>query len=146
MKVANIAAVPSNQNLEMGEAHKSGKLNMSSLGFGEDHKNSEMGSNYQIKSDQRRKDNPSPALSRKSSVNIEEQSISKPKDAIEVQKNMLSKTKSVKTNPIALNNTFDTVGSNGIFQASPAVVKFRGFEANKTHTLKVRLINISPAP
>lgn len=59
---------------------------------------------------------------------------------------MLAKTKTIKTNPIAVNNTFDTVGSNGIFQASPAVVKFAGFEANKTHTLKVRMINISPAP
>ena len=43
-------------------------------------------------------------------------------------------------------DTFDTVGSNGIFAASPSVVKFAGFEILKTHTLKVRLINNSPAP
>jgi len=28
----------------------------------------------------------------------------------------------------------------------PASVKFAGFEANKTHTFKVRVINNSPAP
>jgi hypothetical protein len=38
------------------------------------------------------------------------------------------------------------VGSNGIFGAQPSVVKFAGFETLKTHTLKVRLINNSPAP
>jgi len=129
----------------MGEAHKTGKSNTSGIGFAGDKRNSEMGSTYQIKSDQRR-DNHSPALSRKSSVNIEESQFSKPKDVVEVQKNLLARGKTIKTNPIALNNTFDTVGSNGIFQASPAVVKFCGFEANKTHTLKVRMINISPAP
>ncbi len=41
---------------------------------------------------------------------------------------------------------YDNVGSNGIFGASPSVVKFQGFEIRKTHTLKVRLINNSPAP
>ena len=61
-----------------------------------------MGSNYQTKSDQRRKDAASPtALSQKSSVNIEEHSISKPHNAIEIQKNLLAKTKTSKTNPIA---------------------------------------------
>ena len=74
-----------------------------------------MGSNYQIKSDQRRKGTLSPALSHKSSVNIEEHSISKPHNAIDIQKNLLARTKTNKTNPIALNNAFDTVGSNGIF-------------------------------
>ena len=29
---------------------------------------------------------------------------------------------------------YDTVGSNGIFGASPSVVKFSGFEIKKTHT------------
>ena len=38
------------------------------------------------------------------------------------------------------------MGSNGIFGASPSVVKFAGFETLKTHTLRVRLINNSPAP
>jgi hypothetical protein len=60
-----------------------------------------MGSNYQTKSDQRRKDAASPTLSQKSSVNIEEHSISKPHNAIEIQKNLLAKTKTSKTNPIA---------------------------------------------
>lgn len=41
---------------------------------------------------------------------------------------------------------YDNVGSNGIFGASPAVVKFTGFEILKTHTQRVRLINNSPAP
>ena len=41
---------------------------------------------------------------------------------------------------------YDTVGSNGIFAASPSVVKFAGFEIRKTHTQRVRLINNSPAP
>jgi hypothetical protein len=59
---------------------------------------------------------------------------------------MLAKTKTDKSNPIAKNNVFDFVGSNGIFQASPSVVKFAGFEVGKTHTLKVRMINNSPAP
>lgn len=145
MKVANIAAAQSISNLDLNEPHKTGKSNTSGIGFAAEHRASEMASTYQIKSDQRR-ENPSPALSRKSSVNIEEHSISKPKDVIEVQKSLLARGKTVKTNPIALNNAFDTVGSNGIFQASPAVVKFCGFEANKTHTLKVRMINISPAP
>lgn len=114
MKVANIAAAQSISNLELSEPHKTGKSNTSGIGFAAEHRASEMASTYQIKSDQRR-DNPSPALSRKSSVNIEEHSISKPKDVIEVQKSLLARGKQTKTNPIALNNTFDTVGSNGIF-------------------------------
>lgn len=63
-----------------------------------------------------------------------------------MQRKLLQKNKTGKSNPIAANNHFDTVGSNGIFQASPSIVKFAGFEANRTHTLKVRLINNSPAP
>jgi len=43
-------------------------------------------------------------------------------------------------------DVYDNVGSNGIFGANPSVVKFAGFETLKTHTLKVRLINNSPAP
>jgi hypothetical protein len=65
---------------------------------------------------------------------------------MEVPKKLINRGKSVTVNPIAVKNQFDTVGSNGIFQASPAVVKFAGFEANKTHTFKVRVINNSPAP
>ena len=38
------------------------------------------------------------------------------------------------------------VGQNGVFASSPPVVKFAGFELLKTHTIKVRLINLSPAP
>jgi hypothetical protein len=38
------------------------------------------------------------------------------------------------------------VGSNGIFGASPSIVKFSGFEIRKTHTQRVRLINNSPFP
>jgi len=66
--------------------------------------------------------------------------------AVELPRRMLAKTKTDKSNPIANNNVFDFVGSNGIFQASPSVVKFAGFEVGKTHTLKVRMINNSPAP
>lgn len=43
-------------------------------------------------------------------------------------------------------DVYDNVGSNGIFGANPSVVKFAGFEPLRTHTLKVRLINNSPAP
>lgn len=69
-----------------------------------------------------------------------------PTQAVELPRRMLGKTKTDKSNPIAKNNVFDFVGSNGIFQASPSVVKFAGFEVGKTHTLKVRMINNSPAP
>lgn len=79
-------------------------------------------------------------------MDIDAQSISQPKAVLEVQRKLLQKNKTGKTNPIAAHNSFDTVGSNGIFQASPSIVKFAGFEANRTHTLKVRLINNSPAP
>ena len=43
-------------------------------------------------------------------------------------------------------DVYDNFGSNGIFGANHSVVKFAGFETLKTHTLKVRLINNSPAP
>jgi hypothetical protein len=88
----------------------------------------------------------SKAESQKSEINIgDAQSISY-KNVIEVNRKILAPAKLGKINPIATNNVFDTVGSNGIFQASPSVLKFAGFEANKTHTLKVKLINNSPAP
>lgn len=38
------------------------------------------------------------------------------------------------------------MGSNGLFAASPSVVKFAGFELRKTHTIKVKIINNSPSP
>ncbi len=74
------------------------------------------------------------------------ESISQPKAVLDVPRKMLQKVKAPKTNPIEAKNAFDSVGGNGIFSASPAVIKFAGFEANKTHTLKVRIINNSPAP
>ena len=67
-------------------------------------------------------------------------------DQIEIPRKILGKTKTEKNNPLIKKNVFDTVGSNGIFGASPSVVKFAGFEIGKTHTLKVRMINNSPAP
>ena len=59
---------------------------------------------------------------------------------------MLAKTKTEKNNYLGMNNRFDAVGSNGLFGASPSIVKFAGFELRKTHMLKVKLINNSPAP
>lgn len=47
---------------------------------------------------------------------------------------------------MSFNNKFDAVGSNGLFSACPSMVKFAGYELRKTHTLKVKLINNSPAP
>lgn len=82
----------------------------------------------------------------KNGVDIDAESISQPKNVMEVQKKLINRGKAVTSNPIAAHNTFDTVGSNGIFQATPSVVKFAGFEANKTHTFKVRVVNNSPAP
>jgi hypothetical protein len=58
----------------------------------------------------------------------------------------LAKTKTEKNNYLGINNSFTAVGTNGLFSASPAMVKFAGFELRKTHTLKVRMINDSPAP
>jgi hypothetical protein len=93
-----------------------------------------------------RGDNESQLSKSKNGVDIDQVSISQPKNVMEVQKKLISRAKPSTVNPIAQNNTFDTVGSNGIFQVSPAVVKFAGFEANKTHTFKVRVVNNSPAP
>lgn len=59
---------------------------------------------------------------------------------------MLANTKTEKKNHLILNNQFDAVGSNGLFSANPSMVKFAGYELRKTHTLKVKLINNSPAP
>lgn len=59
---------------------------------------------------------------------------------------MLAKTKTEKNNHLSLTNKFDAVGSNGLFGACPSMVKFAGYELRKTHTLKVKLINYSPAP
>ena len=68
------------------------------------------------------------------------------KTTIELQKRLLAKTKTEKNNYLGINNNFDAVGSNGLFGASPSIVKFAGFELRKTHILKVKLINNSPAP
>ncbi len=68
------------------------------------------------------------------------------KKTIELQRQMLANTKTVKQNFLELTNKFESVGSNGLFGAYPAVVKFAGFELRKTHTLKVKLINNSPQP
>jgi len=68
------------------------------------------------------------------------------KQTIELQRQMLAKTKTEKNNYLGLTNKFEAVGSNGLFGAYPAIVKFAGFELRKTHTLKVKLINNSPAP
>lgn len=93
-----------------------------------------------------RGDNMSITSKSKNGVDIDAESISQPKNVMEVQKKLINRGKAVTSNPIAAHNTFDTVGSNGIFQATPSVVKFAGFEANKTHTFKVRVVNNSPAP
>ena len=68
------------------------------------------------------------------------------KQTIELQRQMLANTKTEKKNYLSMNNKFDAVGSNGLFGAFPSIVKFSGFELRKTHTLKVKLINNSPAP
>ena len=65
---------------------------------------------------------------------------------IEIQRRIIAKPKNDKGVSIAKKFMYDTVGSNGIFQASPSVIKFAGFETNKTHTMKLKLINNSPAP
>ena len=44
----------------------------------------------------------------------------------------MAKTKTEKTNYLSFNNKFETVGSNGIFGASPSIVKFAGFESKQT--------------
>ena len=59
---------------------------------------------------------------------------------------MLAKTKTDKVHHLLKHNQFDAVGTNGFFGASPNIVRFAGFELRKTHTLKVKLINNSPAP
>jgi hypothetical protein len=68
------------------------------------------------------------------------------KTTVELQRRILAKTKTEKNNYLGLNNRFDAVGTNGLFSACPSMVKFAGFELRKTHTLKVKMINNSPAP
>lgn len=63
-----------------------------------------------------------------------------------VQNKMLARTKTLKNNLIADHNAFEIVGNNGMFLAQPSILKFAGFEAGKTHTLKVDILNVSPAP
>lgn len=75
-------------------------------------------------------------------------SIEPPEDAnqIELQRRIIAKTKTDKSHPLAKKNTYDSVGTNGFFTAMPSVIKFAGFETNKTHTIKLRILNNSPAP
>jgi hypothetical protein len=68
------------------------------------------------------------------------------KQTADIPRRLLQKTVTEKNNYLSFNNKFDAVGSNGLFGANPAMVKFAGYELNKTHTLKVKLINNSPAP
>jgi hypothetical protein len=68
------------------------------------------------------------------------------KQTVDLQKRLLAKTKGDNQNILAINNQFDAVGSNGLFGASPSILRFAGFELRKTHTLKVKIINNSPAP
>lgn len=65
---------------------------------------------------------------------------------IELQRRIIAKTKTDKTHPLAKKITYDSVGTNGFFTALPSIVKFAGFETNKTHTMKLRILNNSPAP
>lgn len=46
---------------------------------------------------------------------MDQQSISQPKNVLEVQRKVLQKIKQPRSNPIADKNAFETVGSNGIF-------------------------------
>lgn len=50
------------------------------------------------------------------------------KQTVELQRRILAKPKTEKNNYLSLNNNFDAVGTNGLFAASPAIVKFAGFE------------------
>ena len=68
------------------------------------------------------------------------------KQTTDIPRRLLQKTKTEKNNYLGLNNRFDAVGTNGLFSACPSMVKFAGFELRKTHTLKVKMINNSPAP
>jgi hypothetical protein len=79
---------------------------------------------------------------------MEVKSIDPPDDAnqIELARRLIAKTKTDKVNPLAKKNQFDSVGTNGFFTALPSVIKFAGFETNKTHTMKLRILNNSPAP
>lgn len=97
--------------------------------------------------DAMRVENQSVQQSRADLLPDDQLSMSQPgKNVLEVQKKLINRGKSNTTNTIANKNVFDAVGSNGIFQVTPSVVRFAGFEANKTHTFKVRVVNNSPAP
>lgn len=123
------------------------KANLSRTGVVANPSNTDRGLSQAVPNQEMRADNDSQLSKRTTgAMDLDQISISQPKNVMEVQKKLINRGKSVTMNPIAAHNTFDTVGSNGIFQASPSVVKFAGFEANKTHTFKVRVINNSPAP
>lgn len=68
------------------------------------------------------------------------------KQTVQLQRRVLAKTQTEKQNHLSFNNKFDAVGGNGLFGAYPSIAKFAGFELRKTHVLKVKLINNSPAP
>ena len=53
------------------------------------------------------------------------------KQTIELQRQMLAKTKTDKVNHLSKFNQFDAVGSNGLFGAAPSIVRFAGFELRK---------------
>lgn len=74
------------------------------------------------------------------------QNLSVVKQTTDIPRRLLQKTITEKNNYLSFNNKFDAVGSNGLFGANPSMVKFAGYELRKTHTLKVKLINNSPAP
>ncbi len=40
-------------------------------------------------------------------------------------------------------DTYNITGDNGIFEIVPKIVKFSGFEINKSHKIKVQIINKS---
>ena len=58
----------------------------------------------------------------------------------------MAKPKTEKNNYLSINNKYETVGSNGIFSASPAIINFAGYELNKTHTIKLKMVNTSGVP
>ena len=88
-------------------------------------------------------------MSMSKSVNSGDIRVTQPavvKQTTKLHRHILARTKTEKNNHLSLNNKFDAVGSNGLFSASPSMVKFAWYELNKTHTLKVKLVNNSPAP
>jgi len=64
---------------------------------------------------------------------------------MEIYKQLLARVKT--SRGLSLDKAkYELVGSNSVFLVQPTSVKFAGFEANKTHTLKVNVLNVSPAP